>query len=138
MLKLSTLSLVMSRQLNSCFSAEAPVLPFSMKESASSTAFLEKTATGCRTVYCSSPDLIASTAAGEPSKPPTLMSLSLPASLSAEIAPSAISSLPLMTPMMSGCACSMPCILSWPCVRSQLATCEATFFRSGYWLSTVS
>ena len=82
-------------------------------------------------------DLTAATASGDPSKPPTLMFDSLPASFSAAIAPSAISSLPLITPVTLGLACSRLCILSCPWVRSQLATCDPTFLRSGYWVSTV-
>ena len=74
-------------------------------------------------MYCISPALSAATASGEPSKPPTLTLAELTGLLlSAAIAPSAISSLPLITPMMSGWACSIACILLKPRVRSQLAT----------------
>ena len=44
------LSLVISRQSNSCFSLFAPVFPVRMNESACFTAASENTATGCRTV----------------------------------------------------------------------------------------
>ena len=49
------LSLVMSAQSNNCFSLAAPVLPVFRNELASSTAFLEYTATGWSAVYCRSP-----------------------------------------------------------------------------------
>ena len=101
-----------------------------------SIAFLVPVTMGCSTVATISPLFTASAASWLPSKPSTLTWSSFLASFSALIAPSAISSLPAMTPSTSGFFDSSDSIFSWPVWRSQFAISLPTDFRSGYcWMT---
>ena len=109
---LPTFSLVISMHSNSCFSVFAPVLPVLMKLSACFTpsgrehghrlqngvgqfAGLDRSNCIRRSVEATDHDVL------EACRP----------SSNAAIAPNAISSLPLITPLMSGFACIIDCIL---------------------------
>ena len=88
-------------------------------------------AAGCSTVALISPALIDAMASGLPSKPTTI-TLPSPAAFSAAIAPSAIVSLPAITPLMLRLPW-MSVSIFWNASRwSQLALCRPTILRPGY------
>ena len=100
----------MSEQSNSCFSLAAPV--FRLMNGSLRHRLLRVYGDGLQHGVQHFARLDRRDGVRRPVEAADLHLLQLPASFNAAIAPSAISSLPLITPMMSGWACNISPILS--------------------------